>query len=107
MDVDRTDRGHYHFRLGPVEKYLVIGAAVLLLASWSWIFNATMSRSDTQQKTLDGMSTQIAVMTSQLNTLTQQLADVPGLMRQVAEIKVQTDRNTSDIHEMQQVRKLR
>lgn len=107
MDLDQRDNGHWHFRLGPVEKYVVTGAAMLLFLSWGWIFDSTMGRFDNQQKTLDGMTTQIAVLNSQITTLTQQLADVPGLTRQMGELKVQVDRNSADIHDLQATRKLR
>ncbi|WP_161596274.1 hypothetical protein [Rhodanobacter glycinis] len=51
--------------------------------------------------------TQQAVTNAQLQTLSQQLADVPGLTRAMAEAKVQIERNTSDIRELQQTRRLK
>jgi len=98
MDLDRTPDGHWHFRLGPVEKWI---------ASLVWIFNTVTSTQATQGQTLSEIKTQQAVTNSKLDQLTTSMANVPQLTSDVATLKVQTQRNSDDIHELQQVRKLR
>ncbi|TPG50680.1 hypothetical protein EAH75_04370 [Rhodanobacter glycinis] len=64
-------------------------------------------RAEAQGSTMQTVVTQQAVTNAQLQTLSQQLADVPGLTRAMAEAKVQIERNTSDIRELQQTRRLK
>lgn len=107
MEIDRADDSSWHFRLGPIERVVIGGAFTLLVFLISYTFHSFDSRLETQDKTMQTVVTSQAVTNSQLQTLNQQLADVPGLTRQMAEIKVNTDRNTLDIHELQQVRHLK
>ncbi|WP_458788955.1 hypothetical protein [Dyella jiangningensis] len=83
------------------------GLSALLVFLLGWVFRNFDSRLETQSKAMQELSTAQAVTNAQLATLSQQLSDVPGLTRQMAEIKVQTDRNTQDIHELQTVRRLK
>jgi len=114
MDLKRAPDGSMHIRLGPVEKIGVAAAFALLVFLLGYVFHSFDGRMEGQEKSMkdqkDAMGTlvtQQAVTNAQLQTLSQQLSDVPGLTRQVVEIKVQTERNTQDIHELQQVRKLK
>lgn len=107
MDLQSTPDGHLHFRLGPIERWTVMGGVALLVFLLGWVFRNFDNRLESQAKTMQDVVTAQAVTNSQLSTLNQQLADVPGLTRQVVEIKVQVERNSQDIHELQQVRKLR
>lgn len=107
MDLQSTHDGHLHFRLGPVERWTVMGAVALLVFLLGWVFRNFDNRLEAQANTMNTVVTQQAVTNAQLSTLTQQLADVPGLTRQVAELKIQTQRNSEDIREMQQVKRLR
>jgi len=84
-----------------------MGAVALLVFLLGWVFRNFDSRLETQADTMNKVVTAQAVTNAQLSTLSQQLADVPGLTRQIAEIKVQTDRNTQDIHELQSVQRLK
>lgn len=107
MDLQSTPDGHLHFRLGPIERWTVMGGVALLVFLLGWVFRNFDNRLQAQADTMNQVVIAQAVTNSQLQTLSGQLADVPGLTRQVVEIKVQTDRNTQDIHELQSVRKLR
>lgn len=107
MDINRSADGHWHFRLGPVERVVMGGAFALLVFLLGWVFRNFDTRLETQAKTMQEVVTAQAVTNAQLTTLSGQLADVPGLTRQMAELKVQTERNTQDIHEIQQVKRLR
>lgn len=114
MELKRTEDGHRHFRLGPIERWFVAGGAALLIGCLGWIFHFFTGQQEEQAKAikeqnalLGDLKEKQAVTNSKLETLTSQLADVPSLTRQMAELKVQTDRNTQDIHDLQQVRRLK
>ena len=107
MDINRADDSSWHFRLGPIERVVIGGAFALLVFLISYTFHSFDTRLENQDKTMQTVVTSQAVTNSQLSILSQQLADVPGLTRQMAEIKVQTDRNAQDIHDLQSLRKLR
>lgn len=107
MDLDRTNDGHWHFRLGPIEKWILSIAALLTGSLLVWVFNTVTSSQATQGQALSEIKTQQAVTNSKLDQLTTSMANIPQLTSDVATLKVQTQRNTDDIHEMQQVRKLK
>lgn len=114
MDIKSGNDGVTHLKLGPVERWIVGVGAALLFGATAYIFNSITTTLDKQAQGLTNQTEQIvqiktqqAVTNAQLQTLSQQLSDIPGLSRQMAEIKVQTDRNTQDIHELQSVRHLK
>lgn len=107
MDITRTDSDHLQFKLGPVERWVIVGGVALLVFLLGYVFHSFDNRLEIQANTMQTVVTQQAVTNAQLQTLNQQLADVPGLTRAMAEAKVQIERNTSDIRELQQTRKLR
>ncbi|PXV60903.1 hypothetical protein SAMN04487785_1133 [Dyella jiangningensis] len=107
MDLTNSSDGHLHLRLGPVEKLVAGGLTALLVFLLGWVFHNFDNRLQTQADTMNKVVTAQAVTNAQLQTLSTQLADVPGLTRQMAELKVQTERNTQDIHEIQSVKRLR
>ena len=97
MTVDVESNGaRMVLHVGPIERALIVavGAGIIGLGGWSWDKLNDMSDS------LASMSTQQAITNSRLDTLTVQLADIPALSRQVAEMRVQIDRNTRDIHDL-------
>lgn len=106
MDAARTDDGLWHFRLRPVERYVIGGALSLLLFLSSWVFHEVFARLDASDQTQQKIVINQAVTNEQLHTLSTQLSDVPGLTRQIAELQVQTARNTQDIRDLQQVKGL-
>lgn len=107
MDITRTDSDHMQFKLGPVERWVIVGGVALLVFLLGYVFHSFDARLETQAATMQTVVTNQAVTNNQLQTLTQQLADVPGLTRNMATIQAQVERNTSDIRELQQTRKLR
>lgn len=107
MDFEERSEGHWHFRLGPVEKWVVATGAFLLISGCGWFVNTVTGQLTELSKAQSAQATQLALANQQLSTLTLQLADVPGLSRQVAEMKVQLDRNTEDVKELRGTRGLR
>ncbi|UPG89286.1 hypothetical protein L2Y96_18070 [Luteibacter aegosomaticola] len=114
MDITRGNDGVTHLKLGPVERWVAGFVVTLLLGASAYIFMSITGNLEKQAQGLSSQTAQIgeiktqqAVTNAQLQTLSQQLSDIPSLTRQMAELKVQTDRNTQDIHELQQVRHLK
>lgn len=114
MEVERDDNDAWHFRLGPVERWIIIGGAALLVSALGYVFT-TVTGTQVDQgaglkkigDTMSDMRTQMAVTNSQLSTLSNQMASLPDISRQLAEIKVQTERNTEDIHDIKTGRDVR
>ena len=97
MSVDvQPAGGRMVLHVGPVERALMvaIGMTVVAVVGWSWDKLNKMSES------MSGMSLQLAVTNVRSDTLATQLADVPGLTKQIAEMRTQIDRNTRDIHDL-------
>jgi hypothetical protein len=107
MDAEQQNDGHWHFTLGPVERWIVGACAAALLGLCYGGWSSIVSKQDTQADLLAKVVTQQAVTSAQITTLQAQLADVPSLTRQIAEIKVQADRNTEDIQELRGMRGLK
>lgn len=110
MDAERRRDGHWHFKLGPVEK----GIAALAVMGIVAVVGIAYRKFDAQGATLATLVTQGAVTNSRLSDLSQQLTDVPELRRQVVELKVRVDQqdNRDDqqdeaIKELRQLRGLR
>lgn len=108
MDSARDGDGRQRVSLGPVERWIVGLVAAGFVAGGVWFGNSLMARMDAQtaeskeqNKTLQAVVTQQAVMNGQVQTLTTQLADVPRLTREMAETKVRVDRHEQDIREIQ------
>lgn len=100
MDTTPTGDGRQHISLGPVERWVVSIGAVLIVAGGGWFARSMTTRLDDQSKTMQAVVTQQAVTNGQIQTLTTQLADVPRLTREMAEIKVRVDRHEQDIRDL-------
>lgn len=107
MDVERAADGHWQFRLGPIERWVVGIGAATLISMLAWSANSFSQRLDRLEQLLGTSTTQQAVANVQMSTLSAQLADVPALTRQMAEVNVQIKRNTADIDELRSLRKLK
>lgn len=107
MDLKPQGDGRLHFSLGPVERWFVFAGASALVAVLGWFANSITSRLDSLAEAQGSLKTQQAVTNAQLLTLSTQLADVPELTREMAELKVQTERNSEDIKELRNTRNLR
>lgn len=107
MDGVPGQDGHWNFRLGPVEKWIVgLGASLLTLALGT-IYLRIDSQLETQGKTLGVLVTQNAVMTTQLSTMNSQLANVPGLTDRVSRLEVKDQAQDESIKELRSVRGLK
>lgn len=107
MDSTPTGDGRQHISLGPVERWIVGLCASAVVAGGVWFGKSLMDRLDTQaassaktNETLQSVVTQQAVMNGQVQTLTTQLADVPRLTREIAEMRVKVDRHEQDIRDL-------
>lgn len=107
VEMTQRDNGHWHFTLGPVERKVISLALLVFVSLVSWVFYGFADRMKTQGSTMDHIVIQQAVTNQQLQMLSTQLADVPGLTRQIAELQVQATRNAQDIRDLQQVKGLR
>lgn len=107
MDLQPKGDGRMHFALGPVERaVVVILTGVLVTIGWrAW--DASLAREArlaaqyaVLNDKLSDVAKQQAVQTGQMQTLTTQLADMPRIAREVAEIKVQVSRHEQDIRDI-------
>lgn len=110
VDVDRRQ----HVTLGLAERW-IIGMGALAIASLVGVAWTDMSAQDAAatawraqfgDKQNDLAEAQ-QVTNARLTMVIAQLADVPGLSRNVAELDVQVQRNTSDIRDLRQARGLK
>jgi hypothetical protein len=107
MDFEPRTDGTLHVRITPLGKLGIslLCAGVVGMIGWAWSTgNAQLADLG---KSVNKLSEQQAVTNTRLDTLTMQLADVPGLTRQLAELQVQVARNSQDIHELQADRRRR
>lgn len=114
--MELEDQGGHEgkLKLSTVEKFVLGGAFTLLCSLLGIVWQTYSTGQEKQTEATDALKssigeikTQQAVTNAQLQALTQQLSNIPQLTSDVATLKVQVDRNSSDIHELQQVRKLR
>lgn len=110
VDVEREEPGHWHFSLGPVEKWIIGAAAAAILAGGYW-FVASVNENN---KTLQTVVTQQAVMNGQLAMIANQLSDVPSLRTTVTQNTVEMKnmgddikQNTAAITELRNLRGLK
>ena len=97
MTVDVESNGaRMVLHVGPIERALMVavGMTVVALVGWSW------DKLNKVSESMSEMSLQQAVTNVRLDTLATQLADVPGLTKQIAEMRMQIYRNTRDIHDL-------
>lgn len=107
MDVERVNDGAWHFRLGAVERWVVILVAGAFVSLCGWIVKEFKEQLNNQQTTLGALLTAQAVANKQLEQLSRQLEQVPGIVQGMAEVKVRVDEHERRIHELEQVRRLR
>lgn len=101
MDTTRDSGGRQHITLGPIERWIAVTIASLFIAGGIWFGRSLTDRLDQHNKTLQSVVTQQAVTNGKVDTLTQQLTDVPRLAREMAETRVRVDRHEQDIRELQ------
>ncbi len=101
MSVENTDGTT--IRWGKAEKWIAAGVSSLitvligiLIGVLTNFGSSVNSRLDKQNDTLQSVKTEQAVQSGQIGTLTTQLADVPRLTRDMAEVKVRVERLEQD-----------
>lgn len=96
VDLQQQGDGRQHFTLGKVEKWVVGVVGAAFLGGGFWLVSSVQT-----------LVTQMAVANAQLSSLNNQLSDVPGLSKQVVELKVRVDNHDDEIDELRSVRNLK
>ena len=104
VDLKPESGGRWHFVLGPVERWVVGVGAAALIGGCGLFAKSLVDRLDDQNEKLQTVVTQQAVTNGQIQTLSAQLADVPQLTRDMAEIKVRVEQHGQDIRELKQLK---
>lgn len=104
MEVRKGEGGHRQFVLGPVEIGIASTIPALLLMLLAFQGTGVVSQLGKQGEAIGQLREQLAVANTQLQTLTEQLADVPSLRRDVAELQVQVRNHGDEIKELRRVR---
>lgn len=114
MELERTDGRHWHFALGPVEKWVAVIVASGAVGGAIWFANNVLVRLDKQAEAAIVASDRMgkfelnqAVQSGQLLTLSTQLSDVPALRTGQAELKVRVDALEEGQRELRHMRGLR
>jgi len=103
VDLEPKGDGRAHFTLGPIERWLVAGSGLMVIAVGGWFVKSI----NEQQTTLQTVVTQQAVTNSQLTTISGQLLDIPAIRANQAEMKIRVDRLEQDMREQRQTRGLK
>lgn len=106
MQAEQQD-GQLRFRLGPVERWIAVTGAAVLVTVGGWAANSVTTRLDKQGAAIEALAIQQAVTNNNLTTISAQLANVPGLSRDVAELKVRVDRHDEDLRELRSTKGLK
>lgn len=111
VDLERSDSKHWHFALGPVERWVVgivaVGFIAGLVVIGNWFIQNQNEQSKGQKEQGEKIQTlvlQQAVANGTLSTITTQLTDVPQLRRDVVELKVRVDNLEQGQRELRQTR---
>lgn len=96
MNIAKADAdGVRRLRLGAVEVSVIVFAITIgWWLVWQLVsgqFNAQMKANADTTTAVNGLKTQVAVMNDQIATLTTQLANVPALTSQLAQVKAEVD----------------
>ena len=107
MEIDRQDESHWRFALASADKWVIASILAVLVSVLGYIGHGFSNQLSTQGDTLQRIVVQQAVTNAQMLTLSSQLADVPGLSRTIAEVKVKVEENTRRIGDLEQLRNLK
>lgn len=92
MSIDLEPRdGHWQFRIGPVERWIVGLVAAAVVGGTVLLGNSVLSRLDELSKAQTELAKQQAVANQQLVTLNMQLANVPQLAERVGRNEVRIE----------------
>jgi Tfp pilus assembly protein PilO len=101
---NRRAPGHVQVELGAMQR-IVIGVMLTALVSLSaYAGKRILDELDSLGKQQTAFAQQQAVMQQQLATITLQLADIPGIRQQLAEMTGQVNRNKDDIKDLKGAR---
>ena len=100
MEIERQQDGRWHFALGVVERWVVGVVAAIAIGVVVLGFNSVKDQLSKQNDLIDDLVQKQAVTNVQMVQLQAQLADIPRMLRDMAELRVRVDRNTDDIHEL-------
>lgn len=107
MKAELGDDGRRRFILGPVEMAAAALLPSLLLTLLVTNWNSRDAKIDQLTLNMNDQLTQTTLIKEQLRTLSQQLANVPGLNDRVIRVESKVEQNTRDIEELRKVRGLR
>src|SRR5690606_28867746 len=99
MDASQAGDGRQRVTLGPIERWIALAVGGAVVTGLSMFGQTMVQRLDRQNETLQAVVTQQAVTNGKVDTLTTQLADVPRLTREMAEMKVRVERGEQDIRD--------
>lgn len=96
MEAESTHDGSMRFKLGPVEKLVVLAVIGGAGTLGYWVVNNVQT-----------LVTQQAVTNSKLTDIGVQIGDVPALRTQVTELKIRVDQQEKAIDELRDMRGLK
>jgi len=103
MEAQPAQDGRMRFTLGPIERWIVSGAALLISLVLAWFGNTVLQTKDA----VGDVARQQAVMADRLSIIQTQLADVPAIKLELAKQAVKIDQHDEDIKELKQLRGVR
>lgn len=103
MEAQPSQDGRMRFTLGPIERWIVGGASLLIASILFWFGNTVVQTKDAVGK----LAEQQAIMTAQLTDIRTQLADVPAIKLELAKQAVRIDQHSEDIKELKQLKGVR
>lgn len=105
MDMQRDANGRRQFVLGPVELWIVCILGTLVVGGSVTVAMAYAERIDTLTKTAADsraeVSTKLAVLMQQMDTMNKLIADVPDLRMRVGRMEVVVDNNRERIFNLE------
>lgn len=104
MNIKQDSYGARRFKLGIVEFGIVSVAIATGLWLLSQQYQGMIKTQQEQTKSITALTTQIAVMSDQITTLTAQLANVPALTVQLAQMKAEVDEHERRIERLENQR---
>jgi hypothetical protein len=97
---NRRAPGHVQVELGSTQRVVIGVVLTAMLGLSAFAGKRIIDQLDSLGKQQSAFAQQQAVMQQQLSTITLQLADIPGMRQQMAEISGQVNRNKDDIKDL-------
>ena len=107
MELEPREGGRMHFKLGPIELWVVGIIAFAFIGGCGKFVNSINSKMDEMVKVQQQLTTQQAVTNQQILTLSAQLSDVPALSQRVSKLEVQMEQQTAETAELRRLRGLK